>query len=99
MVSTNGKNSRSVLQVVPKDYKTMAALSKAIAKNILFSHLDEGERRSVGQKNLTSGISFELATRFMLIINVFFFSYSDIFDAMSLVKHGAGETVIQQGTA
>lgn len=25
------------------------------------------------------------------------FSYSDIFDAMSLVKHGAGETVIQQG--
>jgi len=27
-----------------------------------------------------------------------FFSYSDIFDAMSLVKHGAGETVIQQGT-
>lgn len=29
---------------------------------------------------------------------VFFFPYSDIFDAMSLVKHGAGETVIQQGT-
>lgn len=76
----------------------MAALSKAIAKNILFSHLDEGERRSVGQKNLTSRISFELATHFMLIMNVFF-SYSDIFDAMSLVKHGAGETVIQQGTA
>ena len=25
-------------------------------------------------------------------------SYSDIFDAMSLIKHGAGETVIQQGT-
>lgn len=28
---------------------------------------------------------------------MFFFSNSDIFDAMSLVKHGAGETVIQQG--
>ncbi|XP_029191675.2 cAMP-dependent protein kinase type I-alpha regulatory subunit-like [Acropora muricata] len=55
-----------VKKVVPKDYKTMAALSKAIAKNILFSHLDEGER-------------------------------SDIFDAMCLVKHNAGETVIQQG--
>ena len=34
----------SSLQVVPKDYKTMAALSKAIAKNVLFSHLDENER-------------------------------------------------------
>lgn len=37
----------SVFQVVPKDYKTMAALHKAISKNILFSHLDEGERRLV----------------------------------------------------
>lgn len=26
-----------------------------------------------------------------------FFSFSDIFDAMSLVKHSTGETVIQQG--
>jgi len=33
--------------VVPKDYKTMAALSKAIAKNILFSHLDENERSDI----------------------------------------------------
>ena len=34
-----------LLQVVPKDYKTMAALSKAISSNVLFSHLDENERR------------------------------------------------------
>ena len=34
----------SLRHVVPKDYKTMAALSKAIAKNVLFSHLDENER-------------------------------------------------------
>ena len=34
-----------ILQVVPKDYKTMAALSKSIAKNVLFAHLDENERR------------------------------------------------------
>ena len=34
-------------QVVPKDYKTMAALSKAISSNVLFSHLDENERRFV----------------------------------------------------
>ena len=78
----------------------MAALSKAIAKNILFSHLDEGERRSVGWKYVTSKTGFELATYVMLRIhiNVVFFSHSDIFDAMSLVKHGADETVIQQGT-
>lgn len=30
-------------------------------------------------------------------MNGVFLSYSDIFDAMSLVKHSAGETVIQQG--
>ena len=34
-----------VFQVIPKDYKTTAALSKAIAKNVLFSHLDDTERR------------------------------------------------------
>lgn len=34
-------------QIVPKDYKTMAALSKAIGKNVLFSHLDENERSDI----------------------------------------------------
>ena len=34
-------------KVVPKDYKTMASLSKAIAKNVLFSHLDENERSDI----------------------------------------------------
>ena len=33
-----------LLQVIPKDYKTTAALQTAIAKNILFSHLDDEER-------------------------------------------------------
>lgn len=36
-----------VKKVVPKDYKTMAALYKAIAKNVLFSHLDENERSDI----------------------------------------------------
>ncbi|KAK7591078.1 hypothetical protein V9T40_002691 [Parthenolecanium corni] len=36
-----------VKKVVPKDYKTMAALAKAIAKNVLFSHLDENERSDI----------------------------------------------------
>ncbi|PAA93613.1 hypothetical protein BOX15_Mlig016081g2 [Macrostomum lignano] len=36
-----------VKKVVPKDYKTMGALSKAITKNVLFSHLDENERSDI----------------------------------------------------
>ncbi|XP_068149734.1 cAMP-dependent protein kinase type I regulatory subunit isoform X2 [Drosophila tropicalis] len=36
-----------VKKVVPKDYKTMNALSKAIAKNVLFAHLDESERSDI----------------------------------------------------
>lgn len=36
-----------VKKVVPKDYKTMAALYKAIAKNVLFAHLDENERSDI----------------------------------------------------
>ncbi|XP_057682783.1 cAMP-dependent protein kinase type I-alpha regulatory subunit isoform X1 [Corythoichthys intestinalis] len=34
-------------QVIPKDYKTMAALAKAIEKNVLFSHLDDNERSDI----------------------------------------------------
>lgn len=33
------------IQVIPKDYKTMTALAKAISKNVLFAHLDDNERR------------------------------------------------------
>lgn len=36
-----------VKKVVPKDYKTMAALAKAISKNILFAHLDDNERSDI----------------------------------------------------
>ena len=35
-----------VKKVVPKDEATMASLEKAIAKNVLFSHLDDSERIS-----------------------------------------------------
>ncbi|VDL92034.1 unnamed protein product [Schistocephalus solidus] len=37
--------------VVPKDYKTMTALSKAIARNVLFAHLDENERSCRSRRN------------------------------------------------
>jgi len=36
-----------VKKVIPKDFRTMAALSKAIEKNVLFSHLDESERSDI----------------------------------------------------
>uniref|UniRef100_A0A9J8C1Y4 cAMP-dependent protein kinase type I-alpha regulatory subunit n=1 Tax=Cyprinus carpio carpio TaxID=630221 RepID=A0A9J8C1Y4_CYPCA len=35
------------VKVIPKDYKTMAALAKAIEKNVLFSHLDDNERSDI----------------------------------------------------
>ncbi|RMB95287.1 hypothetical protein DUI87_28274 [Hirundo rustica rustica] len=37
-----------VRKVIPKDYKTMAALAKAIEKNVLFTHLDDNERSNLG---------------------------------------------------
>jgi len=36
-----------VKKVVPKDYKTMEALKRAIHKNVLFSHLDEAEQSDI----------------------------------------------------
>lgn len=36
-----------VKKVIPKDYKTMEALQKAIKKNILFSHLDDDELNDI----------------------------------------------------
>ncbi|KAJ6659806.1 hypothetical protein lerEdw1_018522 [Lerista edwardsae] len=80
-----------VRKVIPKDYKTMTALAKAISKNVLFAHLDDNERRELRAPEATSesrlinaGLT-EQAVRF------------DIFDAMFPVTHIAGETVIQQG--
>lgn len=36
-----------VKRVVPKDYKTMVALSRALSKNVLFLHLDDAERSDI----------------------------------------------------
>ena len=35
------------VQVVPKDEDTKKALAKAISKNVLFSHLDDGEKQDI----------------------------------------------------
>lgn len=36
-----------VRKVIPKDYKSMAALAKAMQKNVLFAHLDDNERSDI----------------------------------------------------
>ncbi|EMP30633.1 cAMP-dependent protein kinase type I-beta regulatory subunit [Chelonia mydas] len=50
-----------VRKVIPKDYKTMTALAKAISKNVLFAHLDDNERRKLyGTSNLSHGVLVDL---------------------------------------
>ncbi len=44
-LSCSGPNELFSPKVIPKDYKTMAALAKAMERNVLFSHLDDNERR------------------------------------------------------
>nr|CAB3265158.1 cAMP-dependent protein kinase type I-beta regulatory subunit [Phallusia mammillata] len=46
-VYTDDDVKNYVKKVITKDYKTMAALSKAIERNVLFSHLDENERSDI----------------------------------------------------
>uniref|UniRef100_A0A4W5JFD5 Uncharacterized protein n=1 Tax=Hucho hucho TaxID=62062 RepID=A0A4W5JFD5_9TELE len=49
-----------VRKVIPKDYKTMTALAKAISKNVLFAHLDDNERRlytgATGTESMCRGV-------------------------------------------
>lgn len=81
-------------KVIPKDYKTMAALAKAIEKNVLFSHLDDNERRYCWSIETSfASAKFSLCRLFMPNC----LSFSDIFDAMFPVTYIAGETVILQG--
>lgn len=46
-VYTDDDIANYVKKVIPKDYKTTSALSKAIEKNVLFAHLDENERSDI----------------------------------------------------
>ena len=65
----------------------MEALKKAIQKNILFSHLDEDEKKLVCN---------QIIIAIWILPNACTFS-SDIFDAMFADKATAGEVIIQQG--
>uniref|UniRef100_A0A8C7HH00 cAMP-dependent protein kinase type I-alpha regulatory subunit n=1 Tax=Oncorhynchus kisutch TaxID=8019 RepID=A0A8C7HH00_ONCKI len=62
-----------VRKVIPKDYKTMAALAKAIEKNVLFAHLDDNERSDIfdamfsvtyitGETVIQQGTTFDLSS-------------------------------------
>lgn len=46
-ITDDARNAAGRSQVITKDYKTMNALSKAIEKNVLFSHLDDNERSDI----------------------------------------------------
>nr|XP_002122708.1 cAMP-dependent protein kinase type I-beta regulatory subunit [Ciona intestinalis] len=46
-VYTDDDVTNYVKKVITKDYKTMASLSKAIEKNVLFAHLDDNERSDI----------------------------------------------------
>jgi cAMP-dependent protein kinase regulator len=46
-VMNEGELNSYEKKVIPKDYKTTAALQKAIAKNILFTHLEEDEKSDI----------------------------------------------------
>lgn len=46
-VYTDDDITNYVKKVIPKDYKTTSALSKAIERNVLFAHLDENERSDI----------------------------------------------------
>ena len=83
-------------QVIPKDYKTTSALEKAIAKNILFSHLDENERRFFVIFFILTIMCFLLLPPSPPSPPPLSLS-SDIFDAMFTVKYNAGDTIINQG--
>uniref|UniRef100_A0A7N8YKV2 cAMP-dependent protein kinase type I-alpha regulatory subunit n=1 Tax=Mastacembelus armatus TaxID=205130 RepID=A0A7N8YKV2_9TELE len=52
-----------VRKVIPKDYKTMAALAKAIEKNVLFSHLDDNERSWLIHRSLPFQNSYSMDVR------------------------------------
>lgn len=77
--------SSSSLQVIPKDYKTTAALQQAIAKNILFTHLDDDERK------------WGIIKPLYITPHCLSLPGSDIFDAMFTVKAEASEVIIKQG--
>lgn len=78
-----------VKKVVPKDFKTMAALEKAMGNNILFSHLDEDERGDVYDAMFLS--KFEEGQNVM--------NQGDEGDYFYVVDHGTAEVWVKKGNA
>ncbi|NWZ99060.1 KAP0 kinase, partial [Nesospiza acunhae] len=80
-----------VRKVIPKDYKTMAALAKAIEKNVLFTHLDDNERSDIfdAMFPVTYIAGETVIQQGNLVYNQFFFS--------SLGDEGDNFYVVDQG--
>ncbi|NXI05168.1 KAP0 kinase, partial [Pachycephala philippinensis] len=79
-----------VRKVIPKDYKTMAALAKAIEKNVLFTHLDDNERSDIFDAMFpVTYIAGETVIQQGNLYSIFFFS--------SLGDEGDNFYVVDQG--
>ncbi|NWT16570.1 KAP0 kinase, partial [Vireo altiloquus] len=79
-----------VRKVIPKDYKTMAALAKAIEKNVLFTHLDDNERSDIFDAMFpVTYIAGETVIQQGNVYSIFFFS--------SLGDEGDNFYVVDQG--
>ncbi|NWI57597.1 KAP0 kinase, partial [Calyptomena viridis] len=78
-----------VRKVIPKDYKTMAALAKAIEKNVLFTHLDDNERSDIFDAMFpVTYIAGETVIQQGNIYSIFFSSLGDEGDNFYVVDQG-----------
>ncbi|NXK62771.1 KAP0 kinase, partial [Sylvietta virens] len=78
-----------VRKVIPKDYKTMAALAKAIEKNVLFTHLDDNERSDIFDAMFpVTYIAGETVIQQGNIYSFFFSSLGDEGDNFYVVDQG-----------
>ncbi len=73
-----------VKKVVPKDYKTMAALTKALEKNVLFAHLDENERSDI----------FDAMFPVTAIAGEVIIQQGDVGDNFYIIDHGEVEVYV-----
>ncbi|NWX58376.1 KAP0 kinase, partial [Promerops cafer] len=78
-----------VRKVIPKDYKTMAALAKAIEKNVLFTHLDDNERSDIFDAMFpVTYIAGETVIQQGNVYSIFFSSLGDEGDNFYVVDQG-----------
>ncbi|NWV24608.1 KAP0 kinase, partial [Origma solitaria] len=84
-----------VRKVIPKDYKTMAALAKAIEKNVLFTHLDDNERSDIFDAMFP--VTYIAGETVIQQGNIFNLVYIHFFPLFSLGDEGDNFYVVDQG--